>query len=202
MKAIIFDMGGVLLDLDLEGCRRAFKEDLGFMEIDEILDPCHQKGIIGDMEGGLVSAEEFCAYIKASSKEGVTDDDVKGAFWKIVSGLEPYKGQMLQKLAEKYDVYLLSNNNPVIMPFAAELFASVGFPLENFKKRYFSYQMKMLKPSEAMYKAVIEDIGLPAEEMIFVDDSQANVDASIAAGLPAVYYKPGTDLDALIASVL
>ena len=45
-------------------------------------------------------------------------------------------------------------------------------------------------------------IGLPADEMFFIDDSQANVDASIAAGLPAVYYKPGTDLDALIASVL
>ena len=202
MKAIIFDMGGVLLDLDIEGCKKAFKEDLGFMEIDEILDPCHQKGIIGDMEGGVVTGEEFCAYIKASSKEGVTDEDVKRAFWKIVTGLEPYKGKMLQKLAEKYDVYLLSNNNPVIMPFAAELFASVGFPLENFTKRYFSYQMKMLKPSAEMYKAVIEDIGLPAEEMLFVDDSQANVDASIAAGLPAIYYKPGTDLDALVASVL
>ena len=202
MKAIIFDMGGVLLDLDIEGCKKAFKEDLGFMEIDEILDPCHQKGIIGDMEGGVVTGEEFCDYIKASSKEGVTDDDVKRAFCKIVTGLEPYKGKMLQKLAEKYDVYLLSNNNPIIMPFAAELFASVGFPLENFTKRFFSYQMKMLKPSAEMYKAVIEDIGLPAEEMLFIDDSQANVDASIAAGLPAIYYKPGTDLDALIASVL
>jgi FMN phosphatase YigB (HAD superfamily) len=48
----------------------------------------------------------------------------------------------------------------------------------------------------------MNDIGLPAEEMFFIDDSQSNVDASIAAGLPAVYYKPGTDLDALIASVL
>ena len=202
MKAIIFDMGGVLLDLDLERCKTAFKEDLGFMEIDALLDPCHQKGIIGDMEGGLISGEEFCNYVKAASWEGTTDEDVKAAFKKIVVGIAPYKGLMLQKLAERYDLYVLSNNSPIVLPFAEELFAGIGFPLENFKKSYLSYEMKMLKPSEAMYKAVIEDIGLPAEEMLFIDDSQANVDASIAAGLPAIYYKPGSDLDALIASVL
>ena len=49
-KTVIFDMGGVLIDLDLEGSRKCFKEDLGFEEIDKILDPCHQKGIYGDME--------------------------------------------------------------------------------------------------------------------------------------------------------
>ena len=202
MKAIIFDMGGVLLDLDIERCKSAFKENLEFMEIDTLLDPCHQKGIIGDMEGGLVSGEEFCGYVKAASREGTTDEDVKTAFRKIVLGMAPYKGQMLQKLAEKYDLYILSNNNPIVMPFAEELFNSVGFPLDRFKKSFLSYEMKMLKPSDEMFKAVMNDIGLPAEEMFFIDDSQSNVDASIAAGLPAVYYKPGTDLDALIASVL
>lgn len=50
MKAIIFDMGGVLIDLDVEACKRAYKESLEFHEIDQILDPCHQTGILGDME--------------------------------------------------------------------------------------------------------------------------------------------------------
>ena len=49
---------------------------------------------------------------------------------------------------------------------------------------------------------MVEEIGLPAEQMLFIDDSQKNVDGSIAAGLPAVYYEPGTDLSALIADVL
>ena len=62
--------------------------------------------------------------------------------------------------------------------------------------------MKALKPSEAFYKSVISQIGLPAEEMLFIDDSQKNVDGAIAAGLPSVYYEPGTDLSALVADVL
>ena len=57
--------------------------------------------------------------------------------------------------------------------------------------------MKMIKPSAEFYKAVIDDIGLPPEEMLFIDDSQANVQAAIAAGLPAVWYRPGSDLTAL-----
>ena len=56
----------------------------------------------------------------------------------------------------------------------------------------------MLKPSEAFYKAVMKEIGLPASEMIFIDDSQKNVDAAIAAGLPAAWYEPGTDLAAVV----
>ena len=48
----------------------------------------------------------------------------------------------------------------------------------------------------------MEDIGVPSEDMIFVDDSQKNVDASIAVGLPAVYYQPGTDLARVLAEAL
>ena len=73
---------------------------------------------------------------------------------------------------------------------------------DNFKKCYISCQLKMIKPSEGFYKAVIADIALPAEEMLFIDDSKANVEAAIAAGLPAIWYEPGTDLDALLESVL
>ena len=72
----------------------------------------------------------------------------------------------------------------------------------DFKKCYISYQMHMLKPSAEFYKAVIDDIALPAEEMLFIDDSQKNVDASIDAGLPAIYYEPGTDLAELLAKYI
>ena len=203
MKAIIFDMGGVLVDLDMDACRNAFKYDLGFEEIDAILDPCHQKGIIGDLEEGLVTAEEFRKYVLERSREGVTEQDVDEAFAKILVGIEPSKIELLKKLSAEYDIYMLSNNNPVALPYSARMFEDAGFSLKkDFKKCFISYQMKMLKPSEAFYKAVMNEIGLPASEMIFIDDSQKNVDAAIAAGLPAVWYEPGTDLAAVVDTVI
>jgi putative hydrolase of the HAD superfamily len=83
------------------------------------------------------------------------------------------------------------------------MFEDAGVPLEKvFRKCYMSFEMKALKPSEAFYKAVLSDIGRASEDVIFIDDSQKNVDGALAAGMPAVYYEPGTDLAALLADVL
>jgi len=65
-----------------------------------------------------------------------------------------------------------------------------------------SFEMKALKPSAAFYQAVLTDIGRPSDEVLFIDDSQKNVDGAVAAGMPAVYFEPGTDLSALLADVL
>lgn len=203
IKALIFDMGGVLVDLDIEDCKNAFKEYLGYYNIDNIIDACHQKGIYGDLEEGTLSAEGFREAVLADSRPGSLAEDVDRAMWHILVGIEPYKADMLRKLAGSYELYLLSNNNPICLPHARSIFKGAGIPLEDiFKKCYYSFEMKALKPSEAFYKAVIEDVGMSGEEMLFIDDSRRNVEGAIAAGLPAVYYEPGTDLDALLAEVL
>ena len=203
IKALIFDMGGVLVDLDIEDCKRAFKDLLGFDRIDELIDPCHQKGIYGDIEEGTLSAEEFRRIVLSESRPGSRPGLVDEAMWHILVGISPYKAELLNRLAQKYDLYLLSNNNPICMPHSTKLFGEAGAPLDKvFRKCFLSYEVKALKPSEKFYKSVIEEIGLPAEQMLFIDDSQKNVDGSIEAGLPAVYYQPGTDLSALLADVL
>lgn len=202
-KALIFDMGGVLVDLDIEDCKRAFKEYLGYDRIDEIIDPCHQKGIYGDLEEGKLTAEEFRQIVLSESRPGSQAEDVDRAMWHILTGIEPYKISLLKRLAKNYDLYMLSNNNAICLPRSRQLFAQAGGSLEElFLKCYFSFEMKALKPSEAFYKAVMEDIGGAPEDMLFIDDSQKNVEGSIKAGLPAVYYEPGTDLEALLDKVL
>lgn len=202
-KAVIFDMGGVLIDLDLEKCKDAFKKDLGYENIDNILDPCHQKGIIGEMEEGMIDADTFRKEILAGSRPGVLPEDVDKALWNILSGIQPYKIEMLKRIAASYEVYMLSNNNPICLPYAVRMFEEAGFSMNtDFRKCYMSFEMKALKPSAAFYKAVVADIGLPAEDMLFIDDSRLNVEGAVAAGLPAVYYEPGSDLSALLAEVL
>lgn len=203
IKAIIFDMGGVLVDLDIEDCKKVFKERLGYYDIDEIIDACHQKGIYGDLEEGILSADDFRSIVLAGSRPDAVAEDVDEAMSHILVGIEPYKAEMLKRLSEKYELYMLSNNNPICVRYSRKMFEDAGIPMENiFRKCYFSYEMKALKPSETFYRNVVSDIGLPAEQMLFIDDSMKNVEGSVAAGLPAVFYQPGTDLEALLEDVL
>ena len=196
-------MGGVLIDLDVPRCIQAFIDDLDYPQITQIIDPCHQKGIFGDMEEGKVSADDFRAYVLKDARKGATPEDVDKALWNILVGIEPYKIPFLKRLAENYDVYMLSNNNPICTPRAEVMFEEAGFSMtKDFKKCYISYKLKALKPSAECFHAIMEDIGIPAENMLFIDDSQKNVDGSIAAGPPAVYYGPGSDLAALLAEAL
>ena len=202
-KALIFDMGGVIVDLDIEDCKNAFKAYLGYDRIDQIIDPCHQKGIYGDLEEGKLAAEEFRQIVLSESRPGSLAEDVDRAMWHILVGIEPSKISLLKRLAKEHDMYMLSNNNAICLPRSRQLFAEAGAPLEElFRKCYFSFEMKALKPSEAFYKAVMEDIGGDPERMLFIDDSQKNVEGAIKAGLPAVYYEPGTDLEALLDKIL
>lgn len=202
-KTVIFDMGGVLVDLDIEDSKRVFREELGYAGIDNIIDACHQKGIYGDLEEGTLSAEDFRAIVLAESREGTVPEDVDRAMSHILVGIAPYKVELLKRMVGKYDLCMLSNNNPICLPFSSKMFDDAGIPLsEIFRKCYMSFEMKALKPSEAFYKAVLADIGRASEDVIFIDDSQKNVEGAVAAGMPAVYYEPGTDLSAFLAEVL
>ena len=202
-KTVIFDMGGVLVDLDIEGCKKVFRNELGYEGIDRIIDACHQKGIYGDLEEGKLSPDEFRHIVLAESRPGTPAAEVDRAMSHILVGIAPYKVELLKRMAEKYDLCMLSNNNAICLPYSKKMFEDAGIPLDKiFRKCYMSFEMKALKPSEKFYKDVVARLGLPQDMMLFIDDSVSNVEGANAAGLPAVHYVPGTDLSALLADAL
>ncbi len=201
-KAILFDIGGVLIELDPGRCIEAFQTILGFQRITKILDPCHQKGIYGDMEAGIVSVDEFRRHILAESRPGCGPADVDAAMAALLVGMRPDTVQTVKRLAGKYPLYLLSNNNPISMARTYEIMRENGIEhTTTFREEFISWEMKMLKPTREFYEEAVRRVGLPAEEILFIDDNQANVDGARSVGIEARYYQPGTDLSLLLADL-
>ena len=198
-KAIVFDIGGVLIGLNMDACIRAFRQRLGFERITELLDPCHQKGIYGEMEAGKVSADDFRAYVLSESRPGCRPEDVDLAMKTLLSGMPEDTVKTVKDLSARYPLYLLSNNNAISMAHIYALFRENGIePETTFRDAFLSYQMRLMKPSRAIYDEAARRIGLPTEEILFIDDSLTNVRAAQEAGWEARLYVPGEELSALL----
>lgn len=203
IKAIVFDIGGVLIDLNLDRCKRTFREKLGFNEIDQMLDASHQKGMYSDLEEGKITSEEFIGYVLEHSRPGMSALDVKEAVWSLLEGIEPYKTDLLNGLSGNFRIYALSNNNGISMERIYRMFSDAGIPADRtFRKMFLSYRMKMLKPSREIFLKAISEIGLEPEEILYIDDSVSNVDAAAETGMRVLHYIPGTDLSSAVMSVL
>ena len=203
VSAIVFDLGGVLIDLDYDSCVRSFREVLGYERITELLDLSHQKGIYGDMEAGLITADEFRAEVLRESRPGCVPADVDRAMAGLLVGMDPKKVPLLERLAEKYALYGLSNNNEISVARMHAIYEENGLDWQRvFRNEFISSRMKLLKPSRAIFDAAAAEIGFPPAEILFVDDSQRNVDGARSAGWQAVLYVQGTDLGDCLANYL
>ena len=200
IKAIVFDIGGVLIGLDLDRCIRTFKEVLGFDRITELLDPYHQKGIYGEMEAGTLSADEFRAEVLKDSRPGCQPEDVDRCMYSLLTGMDSDTVQTVKRLAGRYPLYLLSNNNPIAMSRILEMFRENGLaPETTFRDQFISSEMKLLKPSREIYEESVRRTGLPAGEVLFIDDNETNVLAAREAGMQARLFVPGEKLSQLLA---
>jgi len=202
-KAIVFDLGGVLIDLKMQDCIRHFQEDMGFDRITEMIDPSHQKGIYKAIEAGTMTADEFRSAVLAESRPGCTPDMVDVCMHAFVPTMAPYKADLLKDLHEKYGLYLLSNNNPICMAHIYDVFSSYSIEHRSFfKGEIISYEVKVMKPSREIYEMLVKMTGCRPEEIMFIDDSAANVDAARALGINAVLYSLDKDLAATINGAL
>lgn len=189
-KAIIFDMGGVVVELDKALCIRNFKEIAGMEDIEVYLDIFHQKGFISDLEEGLITEEEFYAEALSHCRPGATAADIEFCFQSLLTGFKPGMADNIRRLSKTCRLYVLSNNNPICVRRFNDLLEQEGIA-GCFTDFFYSYRFGLLKPGPEIYKQVIARIGCEPGEIMFVDDAPMNVEGAKAVGLDAVLYSDG-----------
>ena len=195
IKNIVFDLGGVLVDLDFKSAINGLQK-AGFANVKEQLQAFDREGIFQKFELGEMTAEEFRSAIRENSTVTLTDEEVDALWNLMLLEIPREKLELILHLRGKYMVYLLSNTNSIHWDYVCKnAFNYRGFRVSDyFEKTFLSFEMHLAKPDKAIFERMLEDANLLAEETLFIDDSEANCKAAAEVGIHAHHYHIGDDL--------
>lgn len=194
IKTIMFDMGGVLINLNKQACIDAYKA-LGYDRVEEFIGNYLQKGPFLDLESGQISPEQFRDAIRREIPRPVTDRQIDDAFIAFLVDMPDYTLDMLLQLKKRYQIFLLSNTNGIIMDYVRQhIFNRQGRSMEHYFDRMFlSYQMGMVKPNPAIFEQVVAETGILPSETLFLDDSSQNTEVAEKLGFNSFVVTQGED---------
>lgn len=195
IRNIIFDLGGVLLDIDYLRTIRAFSE-LGLANPEEAFSKANQAEIFRLFECGQVSESVFLSHLQSEMPEAKNEGLITG--WNaMLGGFPKQRLDFIESINSKYNCYVLSNTNIIHQrEFERIIEGVVGW--ENFasafKKIYYSHEMGLRKPDISIFLKVLEEQGLNPKETCFIDDSPQHVRAAVQAGILGVHLKDDEEI--------
>ncbi|MBR1687441.1 MAG: HAD family phosphatase [Prevotella sp.] len=195
IKNIVFDLGGVIITLDQSQAIRRF-EELGVPDAAKRLDAYTQSGIFGELEAGAIDAETFRVELGRLAGREVTAAECAYA-WQGYAKEVPQRNldALLRLRSEGYRVALLSNTNPYMMEWVmSPAFDGCGHALTHYLDTfYLSYQLRVMKPDERIFRLMLDGEGFLPAETLFVDDGQRNVEAARRLGIRTFCPQNGED---------
>ncbi|MGZ8523635.1 MAG: HAD family hydrolase [Chitinophagaceae bacterium] len=192
VKNIIFDLGGVILNIDLRKTQDAFTA-LGVKNIDEVFRMGHIDSFFKSYETGAIDDAAFIASVQNLAGIKLAPEIVIEAWNALLIDFPPERINFLKKIRSKYRLFLLSNTSALHHTRFQDLFKQeFGGSLDDlFDKAYYSHIIKLHKPDTASYNLIIDENRLDAGKTLFIDDSAANVEGAERAGLKGIHLAPG-----------
>lgn len=200
IKNIIFDLGGVIINLDIPKTINEFNK-LSNNSFESIYTQLQQTPIFDLFDKGHISEIEFYAEIQQSLKLKIPHDQLQFAWNAMLLDFPIERLHLLTQLKPNYKLFLLSNTNEThVAEFEKQLFKSHGYKnLESFfEKVYYSCRMGMRKPDTEIFNYVLTENNLKAEETIFIDDSPQHINGALKTGIKAHFLSNGKDVIELI----
>lgn len=195
IRNLMFDLGGVIIDLDRQRCVDALVV-LGDFHADELLGLSMQKGEFMKLEEGKISATDFYNEMRRRIGRPVSDNEITDAINKLLIGIPVERLRLLRELKQHFKVMLLSNTNSIMFDTKiADCFAQEGLSVSHyFDDIFLSYRLKACKPHAEIFEKVIAQAQIIPEETLFFDDSQQNLDTAAALGFKTYLVTPDRDI--------
>ncbi|UJH66951.1 HAD family hydrolase [Allomuricauda sp. SCSIO 65647] len=190
IKNIIFDLGGVIMDLDVGKTIEGFR-CLGITNIINETGHHYTNRVFYDLEIGKISKTEFLSELTKMSDQDILPSAIGKAWNAMILGMPKERIDFLMRLKNKYRIFLLSNTNCIHQrKFLSQFKKQYGFHFnELFEKAYYSHEIGMRKPDIKTFQFVISDSGIVPIKTLFVDDSLENINHAKETGLQVFHVK-------------
>jgi len=188
IKNIIFDFGGVIYDIDHERTKKAFA-NLGIHDFEQLYGHHIQTKLFEQLERGEIKEQQFYHILRQSLKQNISNEQIKDAWNAMLIGFDTRKIDLLKGLKNNYQLFLLSNTNSIHQKyFLKDLSSYVDFN-SLFCDSWYSHEQNMRKPESRIYQTLLKKHELIAQETLFIDDLDTNIEAAQALGLQSYYLK-------------
>lgn len=196
IKNIVFDLGGVVLNIDFALTIDAFV-NLGVKDFAQLYEKSHQDPIFDKLDKGLINPEEFRNEIRKILKLDLTDSQIDSAWNAILLDFPPENIRLLSELKKSHRNFLLSNTNAIHYPVYTETLHN-NFGIADlsmlFEKTYFSFQVGLRKPDKEIFELLLNENKLIPEQTLFIDDSLPNIETASKLGIQTLLFNPEKDI--------
>lgn len=196
IRHIIFDLGGVLLNIDYNLTEQAFQA-LGITNFNELYSQLRQTSLFNDLETGKIERQEFARQLRQLAGVELTDAQIFEAWNAMLLDFPLRRLQILQQLRLYHDLVLLSNTNEIHEEaFTQHLKNTHGANIATFFDRvYFSHRIGMRKPSPEIFQHIMDELGFAPQHTLFIDDSPQHIETAKALGIQTIYLEKGMTIE-------
>jgi FMN phosphatase YigB (HAD superfamily) len=189
IKNIIFDLGGVILDINSQKTIQAFKT-LGAYKADDLF--INNKQIVEAFGLGKIGPSTFRTALQNNLGIIVSDQEFDKAWNTMIITIPKPRLALIKKLNTNYRCFLFSNTNSIhyecVINFLRrdhQIDSFAGY----FEKEYYSYRMGLLKPDKASYQRILNENQLIPRETLFIDDTLSNIETAKLTGMHVLHLK-------------
>ena len=189
IKNIIFDLGGVILNIDYRLTIDAFK-NLGLSNFEEMFTQAQQVGLFDQLDKGLVTPAQFREGLRQISGVALSDKQIDDAWNAMLLDFPTKRLEVLMSVKNHYKTFLLSNTNAIHIEEYNKILQQtfgVGNLSVFFDKEYYSHIINMRKPDAETFEIILKENNLNASETLFIDDTQQHVEGAKKLGILAYH---------------
>ena len=192
IKNIIFDLGGVFIDIDFKATEKAFVS-LGVTNFNDYYTQHTASTLFEDLETGKVSPEQFYEGFRKETGTTITDEKIRDAWNAMLRKFPVERLNWLEEIGFRYKIYLFSNTNVIHYEAFQKIYQECTGKdsFDNyFVKAHYSHDLGLRKPYSDAFKKLLTLENLEAEETLFIDDSYKNIEGAKEAGLQTILLLP------------